>query len=143
MTDQPPPLHGLGRIPHDEDGPVFDAPWEAAAFALAVRLSQEGRFTWGEWAEALGAEIAAAQREGGPDRSGAYYEHWVRALERLCAEKGLADPAQVGVRQEAWRRAYLRTPHGSPVELAAAGPRAQPAPDVRWSSRRTSEAQEG
>ena len=119
MSQGPPELHGLGRIPRDGDGPVFDAPWEAAAFALAVRLSREGWFTWGEWAEALGAEIAAARRAGDPDRGDTYYAHWVRALERLCAERGLTVPAQVDLRQEEWRRAYLHTPHGRPVELGA------------------------
>ena len=45
-----------------------------------------------------------------------YYEHWLRALERLCAAKGMVDPAEIRTRQEEWRRAYLDTPHGGPVE---------------------------
>ncbi|MGH6819857.1 MAG: nitrile hydratase accessory protein, partial [Methylocella sp.] len=43
--------------PFDDD-PVFREPWEAQAFAMAVKLSEAGHFTWKEWAEALGAEIA-------------------------------------------------------------------------------------
>ena len=33
--------------------PVFAEPWQAQAFALAVQLSEQGHFTWKEWAAAL------------------------------------------------------------------------------------------
>ena len=48
-------------IPRDADGPVFCEPWEAQAFAITVALEGRSVFTWGEWAETLGAEIKAAQ----------------------------------------------------------------------------------
>ena len=109
----------LGDIPLGDDGaPVFAAPWEASAFALAVRLSGEGYFTWSEWAATLSEEIRAAQREGDPDRGDTYYRHWLRALERLCRERGLVSREEASGRKDAWRRAYLDTPHGMPVELA-------------------------
>ena len=41
-------LSTLPRLPRDEGGPVFAEPWQAAAFALAVRLSEKGYFTWQE-----------------------------------------------------------------------------------------------
>ena len=44
-------------MPRDEGGPVFAEPWQAQAFALAVRLSEQGHFTWKEWAAALSAEL--------------------------------------------------------------------------------------
>jgi len=47
--------------------PVFAEPWEAQAFALSVRLSAEGHFTWKEWAEALASELKAASDRGEPD----------------------------------------------------------------------------
>ena len=112
-----PDLAALGAIPRDDAGPVFAEPWQATAFALAVRLSNEGHFTWAEWAATLSGEIAAAQRAGDPDLGDTYYLHWVRALERLCAAKGLAPNAEVDRRSDEWRRAYLRTPHGQPIEL--------------------------
>ncbi len=109
----------LGDIPLGDDGsPVFAAPWEASAFALAVRLSGEGHFTWSEWAATLSEEIRAAQQEGDPDRGDTYYKHWIRALERLCRERGLVSREEASDRKEAWRRAFLDTPHGMPVELA-------------------------
>src|SRR5215470_13403843 len=30
------------RLPREKDGPVFAEPWEAQAFALAVKLSEQG-----------------------------------------------------------------------------------------------------
>ena len=110
---------GPGDIPLGDGGsPVFAAPWEASAFALAVRLSGEGYFTWGEWTAALSEEIRAAQQEGDPDLGDTYYKHWLQALERLCRERGLVSEVEATDRKEAWRRAYLDTPHGKPVELA-------------------------
>lgn len=105
--------------PRDADGPVFSEPWQAQAFALAVRLSEQGWFTWKEWTEALSAELKAADRDN-PDDGTRYYHHWLAALEKLAAAKGLAEPAALRTRKEEWADAYRNTPHGKPVELAAA-----------------------
>jgi nitrile hydratase accessory protein len=115
-----PAIEDLPALPRDEAGPVFNEPWEAHAFALAVRLSESGCFSWSEWAAALSQEIRAAQERGDPDLGHNYYHHWLKALERLCAEKGLASSADMHRRKEQWRRAYLHTPHGQPIELSAA-----------------------
>ncbi len=103
--------------PRDEDGPVFAEPWQAQAFALAVKLHETGHFTWKEWSEALGAEIAAAEGRGAEDDGSRYYDHWLAALERLMAAKRLLEPAALRSRKEAWAQAYRTTPHGKPVEL--------------------------
>lgn len=107
----------VSSIPRDAEGPVFRAPWEAQAFALAVSLQQRGVFTWSEWATALGAEIKKAQAEGDPDNGETYYLHWLAALERLVADKGLADAALLARTRDAWERACARTPHGAPIVL--------------------------
>ena len=112
-------LFGLPRLPRDEGGPVFAEPWQAQAFALAVRLSEQGHFTWKEWAATLAAELKAAADRDEPDDGSRYYDHWLAALERLVAAKGLTDPAALAARKEAWAEAYRHTPHGKPVELAA------------------------
>ena len=52
----------LPRLPLDDGGPVFAEPWQATAFALAVRLSAEGHFTWKEWAATLADELKASRR---------------------------------------------------------------------------------
>ena len=113
----PEKLAVLPRLPRDEGGPVFAEPWQAQAFALAVKLSEQGHFTWKEWATALADELKLAASRGEPDDGSRYYEHWLAALERLVAAKGLSDPAAMFARKEAWADAYRRTPHGKPVEL--------------------------
>ena len=85
---RPESLAALPRLPRDEGGPVFAEPWQAQAFALAVRLSEQGHFTWKEWAAALADELKAAADRGEPDDGSRYYEHWLAALERLVAAKG-------------------------------------------------------
>jgi nitrile hydratase accessory protein len=119
MMTQPEKLAALPRLPRDEGGPVFAEPWQAQAFAIAVKLSEEGHFTWREWAAVLADELKAAGSRGELDDGSPYYHHWLAALERLVAAKNLCDPAALLARKEAWAEAYRRTPHGKPVELGA------------------------
>ena len=107
----------LPEIPRDDDGPVFRAPWEAQAFAMALALHERGVFTWGEWAEALGREIKHAQAAGDPDTGETYYRHWLATLEGLVARKGVASSELLHRYRDAWDRAADRTPHGSPIVL--------------------------
>jgi nitrile hydratase accessory protein len=110
-------LSELPRLPRDEGGPVFAEPWQAQSFALAVRLSEQGYFTWKEWAATLAEELKAAADRGEPDDGSRYYEHWLAALERLVTSKRLANSAELLQRKEDWADAYRHTPHGRPVEL--------------------------
>ena len=104
-------------IPCDAEGPVFGAPWEAQAFAMALALHERGVFTWPEWAAALGAEIKRAQAAGDPDTGETYYRHWLATLERLVAAKGVASADTLHRYRDAWDHAASRTPHGTPIEL--------------------------
>ncbi len=95
--------------PRDADGePIFTEPWQAKAFALTVHLHEKGAFTWADWSAALARECA------GPTP---YFQAWVRALESLLADRGLAEPARVESVAGAWRRAAEATPHGQPIRL--------------------------
>jgi nitrile hydratase accessory protein len=76
-------------------------------------------FTWGEWTAVLGEEIRRAQARGDPDTGKTYYHHWLAALERIVAEKGVADGASLDRCRGAWKRAAERTPHGSPIVVRA------------------------
>lgn len=107
----------LPGLPRDEGGPVFAEAWEAEAFAMTVALIDDGVFSWSEWSEALGAAITAAQAAGDPDLGDTYYHHWLAALETLCCRKGAVAGPEVDRRQQDWREAYERTPHGQPVLL--------------------------
>lgn len=100
-------------LPSDVTGPVFAEPWQGQAFALALQLQREGRFSAVEWADTLGAVL----REAGHDDGSRYYERWLQALERLSVAKGLTDAATLDARTADWADAYRRTPHGQPVAL--------------------------
>lgn len=117
MTADSDRLSELPPLPRDEGGPVFAEPWQAQAFALAVRLSEQGYFTWKEWAATLADELKAAADRGEPDDGSRYYEHWLAALERLVTSKRLSNSAELLQRKEDWADAYRHTPHGRPVEL--------------------------
>ena len=107
-------LAALPAIPRDDDGPVFRAPWEAQVFAIAVKLHEAGHFTWKDWAARLAAEIASA---GDDDDGSDYYRHWLSALEKIAAEKGLVTERDLAERREAWECAAQATAHGKPIEL--------------------------
>ena len=91
--------------------PVFDAPWQAEAFAVTVALNEAGYLDWSEWAQYL----SQALREAGQsdesslaivhDREGndAYYHAWLVALERVVRDKDWVGPLQLGARREAIR----------------------------------------
>ena len=121
MTTSTPPRAELGALPalpRDADGPVFKEPWEAQAFAMAVKLHERGIFTWPEWAASLAAELAAAAANGKPDDGTRYYEHWLTALEKLIAAKQVVSGNELERRIEEWDLAARATPHGKPIELA-------------------------
>jgi nitrile hydratase accessory protein len=117
MTILNKPDRDLPSLPRDAGGRPFAEPWQAQAFALAVRLSELGYFTWNEWAEALAAELRTATERGEPDDGTRYYQHWLATLERLVTSKGLTDASSLTQRKEAWADAYRHTPHGQPVVL--------------------------
>jgi nitrile hydratase accessory protein len=107
----------IAGIPRDSGGPVFNEPWEAQAFAMALVLHARGLFTWPEWAATLADEIKRAQAAGDPDTGETYYRHWLATLERLVTEKGAADRETLTRYFHAWDHAADRTPHGKPIEL--------------------------
>ena len=106
-------------LPDVGQAPVFREPWEAHAFAMVLVLHQRGLFSWREWADALAAQIAAAQAEGDADLGDTYYRHWLRALEHLVAAKGAGSEVELARFRAAWDHAADRTPHGQPIELQA------------------------
>jgi len=110
---------GPKDLSDSDQAPVFAEPWEAQAFALVLRLSEQGLFRWSEWTAALAAQISQARDSGDQDLGDTYYHYWLAALEKLLLEKSVLDSETVESRVEEWRRAYLHTPHGQPIELSA------------------------
>jgi len=75
-------MTGREALPRVGADPVFNAPWEGRAVALAVETTARLGLPWDEFRSRL---IAAIDEDG--DRP--YYESWVIALERLVADHRL------------------------------------------------------
>jgi nitrile hydratase accessory protein len=114
----PPDPDPIGPLVRRDGEPVFDEPWQAQALATALSLVEDGLFSREAWSEALGAELRRAEQAGAPDTAETYYQAVVATLERLVTDSGAASAEALAERRESWRRAYLETPHGQPVELS-------------------------
>jgi nitrile hydratase accessory protein len=82
-------------VPRKNGELVFDAPWQARVFGMAVALSEDARYDWEEFRQELIRAVAEAEASGGPFE---YYEAWLQAFERLLAGKGLVAPAELDER---------------------------------------------
>lgn len=92
------PLLASAELPKSREGdPVFAEPWQAAVFAMTVRLHEQGVFSWSEWTEALSTELYKPGRR--PDGSD-YYECWVAALSRLLTELSIVSIRTRGAGQK-------------------------------------------
>lgn len=95
--------------------PVFSAPWHAQLFALTVHLSERGQFSWPDWTAIFGATLARHGLEKDLDGGDDYFVAWAEALEQMLQDT--AEAQEIAALTEAWRAAYLATPHGQPVRL--------------------------
>jgi nitrile hydratase accessory protein len=111
------PEDSLGPLQRKDGDPTFDEPWQAQSLAIADRLVDAGVVTATAWAEALGFEIQSAARAGAADNADTYYRAVLGAVEKLLRQIEIIGRAELDARVEAWRQAYLSTPHGKPVEL--------------------------
>lgn len=113
-------LSTLPSIPRDDnDQPVFGEPWQAAVFAMVLRLHEQQVFTWTEWAACLSEEIAENQAAtcNAESTEAAYYHCWLRSLERLLVEKSVGTRRQLDSLYQSWHGMAESTPHGQPVTL--------------------------
>ena len=113
------PQRPLGPLERKDSEPTFDEPWQAQALAIADTLVDAGIFSATEWAETLGAELRSAASAGAPDNADIYYGAILAAMENLLQRSEMMDKLELTSRVEEWRKAYLSTPHGKPVELHA------------------------
>lgn len=113
------PLPRIPGIADHGDTPHFAEPWQARAFAMALRLHEAGAFEWTDWADALSDRLKGDPRL--PDAATAteharqYYEAWLATLETMVTRAGLAGTAQIEAATATWQRAALATPHGTPI----------------------------
>lgn len=105
MTDTTwtnPELDGPIEPPRKNGELVFEAPWEARAFGMAMVLYQQDVYPWGEFSGRLAA--ASAEEGTAPEDSvfplpptieSRYYEKWLAALEGVVRERGLITDQEI------------------------------------------------
>jgi nitrile hydratase accessory protein len=86
-------------LPRKNGELVFEAPWEARAFGLAVALHEAGIYPWRDFSQGLAAETAAAEQQGA---AVSYYERWLDTLEKLAIARGLVTPDELDARTTAY-----------------------------------------
>ena len=116
------PESQLGPLKRRDDEPVFDEQWQAQVLGMADILVNSGVISSDAWADALGAELRKSAADGTADDAEAYYHAVLAALQTLLYESGATAREEITACEDAWRRAYLNTPHGKPVELHASAP---------------------
>lgn len=84
-------------LPRENGELVFQAPWEARAFGLAVALNEREIYEWREFSAELATTIAAAAPNTNNDPS-SYYARWVASLEELVIARGLISREQLDAR---------------------------------------------
>ncbi|MEM7126674.1 MAG: nitrile hydratase accessory protein [Chloroflexota bacterium] len=83
-------------LPRKNGELIFEAPWEARAFGLAVALNEQGTYPWRDFSEALAREISEAELStGSPDESSTYYKRWLATLEEVVLAAGLVTHAEL------------------------------------------------
>ncbi|MBA5778512.1 nitrile hydratase accessory protein [Stappia sp. F7233] len=105
------------RLAEGLGAPKFAQPWHAQAFGTAMALSRAGLFTWADWVDTFSRVIREEPQRPGEESNAAYYRQWETALETLLQASGVLSDADIAAAAEDWRRSYLVTPHGHPVEF--------------------------
>lgn len=89
-------VDGPEAMPRKNGELVFDAPWEARAFAIAIALVDDRRYQWVDFRAGLIDEIAAWEQANGVAGEGwSYYERWLASLERIVIERGLVTDSEL------------------------------------------------
>lgn len=88
-------MDAKNALPRENGELVFQAPWEARAFGLAVALNEKDLYEWREFSSQLTSEIATAEQSNNPS---SYYARWVASLEELLIDRGLISREQLDAR---------------------------------------------
>jgi len=106
----------LQPLLRDRDQPVFDEQWQAQALGMADLLIQAELISANQWSQTLGKHLKESQAADADTMEG-YYQAVLHALEELIQQHDLLTHKQINLREQAWKEAYLSTPHGQPVKL--------------------------
>lgn len=118
-------MQGFGPVVPEPGEPLFHAAWERRALALTLAMGATGQWN---------IDLSRAARESLPPAvylGSSYYAIWLRAMERLMRERGLADADELqDGRMRAPPKAVARVLHADAVDasLARGTPTIRPAP---------------
>lgn len=93
-----------GTVPTDDDGVVFEAPWQARLFGLVVAFHEHNDdYAWADFQARLVDAVAGADtRELQMDVESAYYRRWMETLETFLIEEGVLSAGEIDRRKEAF-----------------------------------------
>lgn len=97
--------------------PVFDEAWQAQLLAMVDQMMSAGVFSNSQWSASLGKNLKDAEVAGMADDIDTYYAAVLKTFETLLAQSTEVSSDIITDKQQAWKRAYLSTPHGQPVIL--------------------------
>lgn len=83
-------LAGDAAPPRRNGELVFEFPWEARAFGIAVALRSRDHYAWDDFRVRLIDTIRANEQP--------YYASWLQSLERLTLERGLVAAEELEAR---------------------------------------------
>ena len=115
-------LHDVASIPRDADGPVFRRAMGGAGLCHGARAARPRRVPLAGMGGDAGRPRSSARRRQAIRIAGdTYYRHWLAALERMVAEKGVTDSATLARYYD--RLGPRRRPHAARRADRAAGGR--------------------
>lgn len=88
-------MHGFGAVPDIADQETFHETWEARVFGMVRCLVHNGVFALDEFRHAI------ERMDPAEYLASSYYQRWLDALERICAEKGVLTPEELAAVREA------------------------------------------
>lgn len=91
-------MKGVATLPRQNGELLFEAPWQARAFGMAVALHEQGIFKWQEFQQHLIAAIKGWEASADEGAEYQYYERWLEALQTLLKEKNLCAATDVETR---------------------------------------------
>jgi len=91
-------LEGPAAPPRSNGELVFQEPWQARAFGLAMALTEGGTVPYDAFRDHLIARIVAWEAAPPAGEPYSYYAHWLQALEDVLAAQSLVTTADVDAR---------------------------------------------
>ncbi len=79
---------------------VFQEPWQARSFAMAVTLCEQGLFTWPQFQDALILRVGQWDGEHSGEDDYRYFDHFAGALEDLLGGLDVVTERALGERAD-------------------------------------------